>query len=241
MKFLKSLNYAVHSSVLVLALIACSATSAQLNARNTSDQIRLAQIQPIESLQWGSILGRVEAPAGWSVQPCEGDGPFLCVDEAGQPVGSIEIAVYPLETLPAVRQRLVESAHLEPAQARYLAVLNGWVQEHYQFFRENRQAEYGDRLTFQPDVPEVVQIGTLVGLRYGFSGVDNSQRVHEAQMGYVGLDQESMYVIHTAFDPASVSATFESYEQLTQFKPFLTQIVANLQVGQPLEQTEPVK
>lgn len=225
MKLAKSLNYAIHAGVLLLSLAACTVASQNARAQLLTEALLWTQVQPSQLWQNSSV------PTGWSVRPCEGDGPFLCVYATGNFVGSIEIAVYPLETLPRVQSLLStaeQSTH--PEQTRRLAVLNTWVQDYYTFFQTQRRVEYGESVAIESQEPVIVKVGQLPGLQYDVQVIDDVQQVKEVQVGYVSLEDDSLIVVHTAFDPASVTATFDSLEHLTQFKPYLTQLVANLQL-----------
>jgi hypothetical protein len=64
---------------------------------------------------WISLLGTVIAPPGWTVEPCEGPAPFLCVSPGDAFPGSVELFQYPLDQHQDAQQWLLE-AGLEPGQ-----------------------------------------------------------------------------------------------------------------------------
>jgi hypothetical protein len=203
--------------------------------------------KPTEGNIWKSILGKTATPPGWKVAPCEGNAPLLCVSSQGKILGTVEMQVYPLANQPNFQKMLV-IARIPPGtkadlknpnyQTQVLAALNSWVADHYAALSKDRQSVYGvsvaspqeARITFSPQPPQQVPFGMLHGMHYGFTGIKQGGEVHERNLGYVAFDGASLYVIHTAFDPAAKTGKFEKVENLESFESYLGAIVADLRL-----------
>ncbi len=83
---------------------------------------------------------------------------------------------------------------------------------------------------FATATPQVVSVGGLTGIRYGFSGLEKAGGVHEQRIGYVTFDGRILYVITTAVDPASTTGSFGKLENLQRFEPLLKEVVSRLQL-----------
>lgn len=228
---------------LCLLLIACSSKAPQAAQPSQTASSQSATLTPITptippKLSWQELLGNTTAPQGWQVRPCEGDGPFLCVFNREVWVGSLEMSVYPLENLPDFQKILSKTgatsgsgnAQTRQEQAQRLNALKAWVADYYAFFSSNRQPEYGTQITFSAQEPQVVMVGPLQGLRYGFTGQKPDGTLHEQQVGFVAFDGAKLYVISTGFDPLSETGTFKRLEDFREFEPYLAQLVANIKL-----------
>ncbi|MBW4560684.1 MAG: hypothetical protein KME32_05900 [Mojavia pulchra JT2-VF2] len=186
---------------------------------------------------WKKILGKTTAPSGWQVAPCEGNAPLLCVFTKGKLLGTVEIGIYPLEKNPDFQKKLL-AAGIPPNtkvdyqnpkyQTQLLTALRSWVTDYYNIFSKDRQASYGNQIVFSAHPPQPVTIGKLQGMRYGFTGINQQNGVQEQHIGHVAFDGSALYVISSAFDPASETGKFDKLEDWTIFQPYLYAIAADL-------------
>lgn len=189
-----------------------------------------AQDVPPGTPSWAEILGETSAPEGWQVRLCE-PGFFLCVDSNGEQVGVIELLAYPLS--PETQETLLPNApdsldNLSTAETN--ALLQAFVENHYAAITNDRQS-LGEGLTVQTDEPTVISFGNLPGLRYGFTTTSAEGQVIERSLGYVTFNESMVYVIATIAPESDGGISFKTDELLEQFEPHLTELVANLQLG----------
>jgi hypothetical protein len=213
----------------------------------------VAVFKPSEGNIWKNFLGTTSAPTGWNVLPCEGDAPLLCVSSEGKNLGSVEIAVYPLQQQPKF-QKILEAIGIVPSvkidsqnpyfqekifQEKIVSALNTWITDDYaamlqssrlRTIAKDRQQEYADNVTFSSYPPQTVAVGKLQGVRYGFAGLKREGGIQEQHLKYVAFDGDALYVINTAFDPSAKTSKFDKYENLAVFEPFLSAIAANLKL-----------
>jgi hypothetical protein len=190
---------------------------------------------------WKSILGKNKtAPLGWSVAPCEGNVPLLCVASSGQPIGTVELGIYPIEKQPNFRKMLQKAGipsgspvDYEKYQNQVSTALSAWVTDNYSALSKDRQNSYGNQVSFSAHPIQKIPVGKLQGIRYGFAGLKKQGGVQEQHFSYVAFDGKALYVITTAFDGASTTGKFEKLENLTTFEPYLSAIVAQLNLPRP--------
>lgn len=194
---------------------------------------------PTEGNIWQNILGSTSAPSNWQVSPCPGNAPLLCVSTQGKVLGTVEIGVYPLEKNPAFQKQL-EAAGTPPSaqvdyqnpqyQTQLLTALKAWATDHYNTIAQDRQVSYGKNIIFSAHPIQPVTIGKLPGIRYGFAGIKRQGGVQEQHIGHVTFDGAALYVISSAFDPASATGKFDKFEDWAIFQPYLNAIAAELQL-----------
>jgi hypothetical protein len=204
----------------------------------------VAAFKPVEGNIWKTILGTTSAPVGWNVAPCKGDAPLLCISAEGKNLGSVEMVVYPLRQQPKF-QKILETTGVNLAvkmdsqnphfqkkrfREKVLSALNTWITEDYAAIAKYHQQEYADKITFSSYPPQTVTVGKLQGVRYGFAGLKREGGIKEQHLKYVAFDGKELYVINTAFDPDATTGTFDKYENLAVFEPFLSAIAANLKL-----------
>ena len=185
------------------------------------------------------ILGPAPAPAGWQVQPCEGEAPWLCLLDGQDIVGYVELSVYPLDTHPDFQAILAElglEAGLELPPDDTRAALAALAQDYLDIIREDRQITYPDD-TFIRIEPEPVQVGQLPGLAFGFVRENAAGEVQERYLNFNAFDGRVIYWLTAPYDPANVT-TFVSDEALTQFEPHLREIIAGLLLPPPVVETD---
>ncbi|MDZ8051253.1 MAG: hypothetical protein RMX68_018415 [Aulosira sp. ZfuVER01] len=194
---------------------------------------------PTEGNIWQNLLGNTSAPSDWQVAPCKGNAPLLCVTSKGKLLGTVEIGVYPLDKNPAFQKQL-EAAGIPPEskvdyqnpqyQTQLLTALKAWVADNYNTIAKDRQVTYKNQIIFSPLPPQSVTIGKLPGIRYGFAGLKQQGGVQEQHIGHVTFDGKSLYVISSAFDPASQTGKFDKLEDWAIFQPYLYAIATDLRL-----------
>ena len=145
---------ALYLSFGILLLTACTVLSDR--GPSNSPPTTLTPTPPVvpnlaltEENIWQQILQPVVLPQPWTIQPCEGNAPLLCVFRNGERVGTVEINIYTLESLPDFQQTLAET-NVDPTpsdplsseyQGQVITALKQWVEDYYNFFQENRKPE----------------------------------------------------------------------------------------------------
>ncbi|HSJ54296.1 MAG TPA: hypothetical protein VLC52_11200 [Anaerolineae bacterium] len=186
-----------------------------------------------------ALLGPVTAPPGWTVQPCEGQGPFLGVSTGDEFPGSVELLHSPIEQREDVWQWMVE-AGLEPGQPldlddpeqvrRAREVLHALRDDHMGVVEEDRGLTYPEGRSFVLLEPEEVQVGRLPGLYYGFAGVEEDGQTYERWLTYAALDGQNLYILTAFYDPGDTPGSLPSDEALLTLAPYLRDIVAGLRL-----------
>jgi hypothetical protein len=194
---------------------------------------------PPSANPWVSLLGAVTTPPGWTVEPCEGPAPFLCVSSGDAFPGSVELFQYPLDQHEDAQQWLVE-AGLEPGRlpdfddpeqaSRARQVLHNLRADHMGVVEEDRMITYPEGRTFVLLDPEEVQVGRLPGLFYGFAGVDEDGQTYERWLTYAATDGRDFFILTAFYDPSDTPGSLPSDEALLTFAPYLRDIVAGLQL-----------
>lgn len=189
------------------------------------------------------LVGDTFAPEGWSVEPCEGDAPMLCVrNEAGGVVGGTALSIYEIETLPDF-QRMLDEAGVESRpvnvsdaaeRAALIEALNAFVEGYHAIIGADREAEYGDRVSYEELPTEEVSFGALPALRYGFAGVAEDGSVFERWVSIVAFDGDLMYILVAFFRPDETPGQFFTDEDLTAFLPHLDTLAAGMRVPLPV-------
>ncbi|OUL29060.1 hypothetical protein [Nostoc sp. 106C] len=188
---------------------------------------------------WQNLLGNTSAPTNWQVAPCKGNAPLLCVSSKGKLLGTVEIGVYPLEKTPAFQKQL-EAAGISTGtkadyqspqyQTQLLTALKAWVTDYYTTIAKDRQVTYKNQVIFSPYPPQAVTISKLPGIRYGFAGLKQQGGVQEQHIAHVTFDGTALYVISSAFDPASETGKFDKLEDWAIFQPYFYAIAADLRL-----------
>ena len=197
---------------------------------------------------WKNLITDTPLPAGWKINPCQDKNSVLCVSANGKLLGTVELNILPLKTQPNFREMLVNAGipvdeNINYQSSEYISqvttALNDWVQNQYNLLAQNNKYIYDDKsktaktaddILFSAYPPQKTRVGKLQGLRYGFAGLKQKGGVHEQHTGYVAFDGKSLYLINTAFDPASSIAKFEKLENLSVFLPYLNTLVENLKL-----------
>jgi hypothetical protein len=195
--------------------------------------------KPNQENIWKKILDvkTTNNSLGWNVTPCERNAPLLCVSSNKELLGTVELGVYPLKNLPQF-QKMLAAAGITPRvkqndqnpqyRTKVTTALKAWVDDHYAVLAKDRQATYGKDTNFLTQLPQKVNIGKLQGMSYGFAGIKHGGGIQERHVGYVAFDGKAIYVITTAFDPASATGKFDKLENFQNFEPYLNAIAKNV-------------
>ena len=197
---------------------------------------------------WKDLIADTPLPPGWKIIPCQDKNSVLCVSANAKLLGTVELKILPLTTQPNFEKMLVNTGipidkNINYRSPKYITqvtnALNDWVKNRYDLLAKKNKYVYDDKLKtaktadgilFSAYPPQKTRVGKLQGIRYGFAGLEQNGRVHEQHTGYVAFDGKSLYLINTAFDPASSIAKFEKLENLSVFLPYLNTLVENLEL-----------
>lgn len=188
---------------------------------------------------WLHLLGAVTAPPGWTVEPCEGPAPFLCVSPENAFPGSVELFQYPLDQHQDAQQWLLEAGlelgqpidSNDAKQARAArGVLRALMADHMGVVEEDREITYPEGRSFVLLEPEEVQVGRLPGLFYGFAGVEEDGQTYERWLTYAATDGRDFFILTAFYDPSDTPGSMPSDEALLTFAPYLRDIVAGLEL-----------
>jgi hypothetical protein len=163
----------------------------------------------------------VPAPEGWSVQPAEGEGPFLTVSDGEQAVGSLELFQTPLGTL--------TEPPFDPQ--RGLVALQEWALDFYRSVREDRELTFGEEYVFEQEEPEPADAGGFCAVRYSFTGTLNDE-VSDRVVGYATYDRENLYLFVASYDAANAAEAigFAGRDKLEEYVPALGELVEALRL-----------
>ncbi|MBD2212484.1 hypothetical protein H6G27_21805 [Nostoc linckia FACHB-104] len=189
---------------------------------------------------WQKVLVNKSAPNNWQVVPCKGNTPLLCVSDQGKLLGTVEIGVYPLAKNPDFQKKL-EAVGIPPGskvdtqnpqyQTQVLTALKAWVTDYYSAISKDRQATYKNEIIFSSHPPQTVTVGKLPGIRYGFVGLKRQGGVQEQHISHITFDGTALYVITSAYDPASATGKFDRLDDWAIFQPYLYAIAAELNLA----------
>jgi hypothetical protein len=224
--------------------------SEPVSAKTPTPSTTLVSAKSNQNNIWSNLIQDTALPPGWKINPCENNNSLLCVTANGKSLGTVEMGILPLETQPNFQKMLLEagippSPNLNYQSPKYITqvttALNTWVKNHYGVLAKSRKYVYDDKLKtgktadgtlFSAYPLQKAQVGKLQGIRYGFAGIKQKGGVQEQHTGYVAFDGKALYLINTAFDPASSTGNFEKLENLSVFQPYLNAVVANLKLPQ---------
>ena len=194
---------------------------------------------------FGSVLGPVSAPEGWRVEPCAGDGPFLCVFTGDEHLGNVELSFFPVVTLPEF-QGMLSSAGVVSAtfdyhdgeqRAKATAALRAFVENYHSIFEADRKTLYGDTARYNRLETREVAIGELPGVGYGFTIVKQDESIAERWLLYSAFDGDILYTIVAHYMPDSFG-TFPSDKELVMFEPHFAKIATGLRLPVQVVETE---
>jgi hypothetical protein len=177
---------------------------------------------PAGVVDWDGRVVSLQLP-GWSVEFCEGEGPFLCVERDGEPVGSVELlrtAVQQHATLADVLGRGgSERDALEAAAAEFMAVLSA----------DRRTGLAGAyQLSYEPATAATVM--GKQGLRVVVEG-RVGDRIIERIVHYYAIQRDTSYLLAATGNERSGPLGEFSMDDLKAFEPLFGEIAAASRVG----------
>jgi hypothetical protein len=192
-----------------------------------------------------TILGPTSAPDGWSVRPCEGAGPLVCVFDGGEQVGTIELFASHIETLPEFAQMLRDAGleigsidYRDPAQAAMIReAFDAFIESNHKTFEEDRRIRYGGKASYTRLPVEDIRIGDIPGVRYGFTVTDDTGKTVEKWPSHAAFDGRILYILVPHYDEGSFFS-FTSLEALEKFEPHVPTLLEGLKLPLPVEQTD---
>lgn len=170
-------------------------------------------------IDWDDPTVVVELGDGWTIQKCLGDGPFLCVERDGSPVGALEAMSYPVDSID-----LLDPA-ADPADN-----LATFAEGFYEAIGTDRAAGCGDDYGFDPIGPNPVTLGGQEGIEYGFTGTMADGSPSELNIQYATIVGDQIISIAAiAYDEAGCLgrddlSTWDS-ASLTEFRPYLKPVM----------------
>lgn len=170
---------------------------------------------------WADILGPVSAPDNWQVTPCV-NVVLLCVEANGELIGTVERFNHPLSEV-NVQGGLPLPAGSEPE------FLQAWVTDFYSTIAEDRKMA-DPALRFVADTPEAIAVGSLPGLRYGYTITHPNGVLYDRGIGYVATDGEQVYVFASGVISGDPTGSFSERAKLEAFEPYLDKIIQGLRL-----------
>ncbi|PZV01342.1 MAG: hypothetical protein DCF32_16385 [Leptolyngbya sp.] len=200
-------------SLLTTALMACSPTA--------PPETPLPQGEAATPSGWADILGPVSAPPGWQVKPCV-NAVLLCVEANGELIGTVERFSHPVSEVPV-------QGGLPLPEGSELEFLQAWVSNHYRTIEQDRQVA-DPALKFVGETPETISVGTLPGLRYGYTITHPNGALFDRGLGYVTTDGTMVHVFVTGVISGDPSGSFSDEELVETFAPHLNTIIQGLKL-----------
>lgn len=170
---------------------------------------------------WADILGPVSAPDNWQVEPCVNEV-LLCVWANGEPIGTVERFSYPVSevNLPTGET---------PAAGAEREFLQAWVADHYAAIERDRKTA-DPALTFTGDPPQEIAVGSLPGLRYGYTVTHPNGALFDRGIGYVATDGDRVHVFVTGVISGDPTGSFADEAAMDVFEPHLDSIIQGLRL-----------
>ncbi|PSN11563.1 hypothetical protein C7293_23800 [filamentous cyanobacterium CCT1] len=164
-------------------------------------------------------MGPVSAPENWQVEPCVNDV-LLCVEANGELMGTVERFSYPVSevNLPEI-----------PTPGAEREFLQAWVADHYGTIERDRTMA-DPNLTFTSEPPQDIAVGSLPGLRYGYTVTHPNGALFDRGIGYVATDGDQVYVFVTGVISGDPTGSFSDEAAVEAFAPHLDTIIQGLQL-----------
>lgn len=172
-------------------------------------------------VDWNRRAVSLRSP-GWSLEFCEGEGPFLCVARGREPVGSVELLRLPVEDHAVIAEVLgrggSEREALEAAAAEFFAALSA-----------DRKIGLGEDYHLQADPPTGATVIAKPGLRVVMEG-RLAGRVQERIVQYHAIDRDTFYLLAATASGDRLSGDFAA-DDLMAFEPVFGEIAAASRVS----------
>ena len=168
-------------------------------------------------VDWSRRAISLRSP-GWSLEFCEGEGPFLCVARGDEQVGSVELFRLPVRDHAVIAEVLgrggTEREALEAAAAEFFAVLSA-----------DRRIGHGEDYHLRADPPAPATVMGRPGLRLVLEG-RLAHRVLERIVQYHAIDRDTLYLLATTGTDGGGPLGEFAIEDLKAFEPVFGQIAA---------------
>lgn len=204
-------------SLLTTALLAC----APPDPPPVPPETPASQGEAATPSGWADILGPVSAPPGWQVEPCV-NAVLLCVEANGELIGTVERFSHPVSEVPG-------QSDLPLPAGSELEFLQTWVSNHYRTIEADRQVA-DPALQFVGETPEAISVGTLPGLRYGYTITHPNGALFDRGLGYVTTDGTMVHVFVTGVISGDPSGSFSDEALVETFTPHLNTIIQGLKL-----------
>jgi hypothetical protein len=174
---------------------------------------------------WANILGPVSAPENWQVEPCT-NPVLLCVKANGELIGTVERFSYPLSEVNVQAGASTGAPTTEAAQRQFL---QAWVSDHYTTIEQDRKVA-DPALRFVGETPAAMTVGSLAGLRYGYTITHPNGALFDRAVGYVATDGSQVHVFVTGVISGDPSGSFSDDAAVETFVPYLDTIIQGLRL-----------
>ena len=169
------------------------------------------------TVDWSRRATSFRSP-GWTLEFCEGEGPFLCVARGSERVGSVELSRFPVRDHAVIAEILrrggSEREALEAAAAEFVSVLTA-----------DRRVGHGGGYQLRADPPAPATVMGKPGLRLVLEG-RLAGRLLERIVQYHAIDRDTFYLLAaTGTDGGGRLGEFET-GHLRAFEPVFGEIAA---------------
>jgi hypothetical protein len=131
------------------------------------------------SVDWNALALDVDLGDGFHARHCEGDAPLLCIEQAGVPVGLVELLDFPAGDGHTLEDR-IDDLYRSTAADRAQGCPAGYH--------------------FEPVPPEPASVAGGQGLRYGFTGTFADGRPSERTIAWMVERGDVVTVLSAAAD-----------------------------------------
>lgn len=206
---------AVLGPVLALLLSACLGNDAGANDPDINDPLPTV---PTAVVDWSDPATIADLGDGWTVQACEGDGPFLCVQRDGAPIGTLEAISFPVASFDA----------LDP-DAEVAANLAEFAKGFHDSLEADRVSSC-DGYVFDRLGPDDFLLDGQTGISYGYVGTMADGTPAELNLQYATISGEQIVLITAiAYDEGQCpgrddQSTWDS-ATLAEFRPLMEAVL----------------
>lgn len=168
-------------------------------------------------IDWDARTISFHSP-GWTLEFCEGEGPFLCVERGDEHVGSVELLRFPVESHTAIAGVLgrggSELEALKAAAAEFVAGLTA-----------DRRIGVGEEYQLQADSPAATTVMGKQGLHLVVEGGLGGE-IHVRIVQYYVIQDDSVYLLAATGMAGGGQLGEFAIHELKVFEPLLGNIAA---------------
>jgi hypothetical protein len=209
----------VTAPVPVAALLAVLLTACDRPPANRADGAEPPQpaLQPPGVVDWEQRVVTLSAE-GWTLQFCEGDGPFLCVGHDGAHVGSVELLGTPVQDHALIAGVLARGGGaveaLQAAAEQFVAALEG-----------DRRTGIGAEYRLRRETAAPADVMGTQGLHLVVEG-HVGDRIQERIVHYYAILGDTLYLLGATGMEGGGSLGEFPLRELRAFEPVLSSIAA---------------